>query len=123
MYTAYVLTDESRNALLERFPPKYSKVIAHHVTVEFGVPEDTELPENAQLKVIGEADSGDGLQALVVSVNGEYRRSDGKIYHITWSLEPDSYKPVDSNDLVVDYNNRWKVILPVAFEAEPAILD
>jgi hypothetical protein len=123
MYTAYVLTDESRNALLERFPPKYSNVIAHHVTVEFGVPKDAELPENAQLKVIGEADSGDGLQALVVAVNGSYKREDGKIYHITWSLEPDSYKPADSNALIEDYNNRWKITLPVHFEAEPAILD
>lgn len=123
MYTAYVLTDESRTALLERFPPKYSKVIAHHVTVEFGVPKDVDLPENAELKVVGEADSGDGLQALVVAVNGGYRREDGKIYHITWSLEPDSYKPVDSNALIEDYNNRWKVTLPAPFEAEPAVLD
>jgi len=122
MYTAYVLTDASRNELLERFPPKYSKVVAHHVTVSFGVPSDAEAPEIADLKVIGEADSGDGLQALVVSVNGSYQREDGKTYHITWSLEPDVYKPVDSNALVNSYENRWKMGLPVPIETEPQVL-
>jgi hypothetical protein len=122
MYTAYVLTDASRDALLEKFPPLYSKVIGHHVTVEFGVPEDTEVPEEADLKVIGEADSGDGLQALVVSVNGTIRRPDGGTYHITWSLEPDRYKPVDSNTLIADYDKRWKIKLPTPVEAEPQLL-
>jgi len=122
MYTAYVLTEESRNELLERFPPKYSKVVAHHVTVDFGVPATAEAPAPADLKVIGEADSGDGLQALVVSVNGSYQREDGKTYHITWSLEPDSYKPVDSNALIADYENRWKLNLPVPIETEPQLL-
>ena len=122
MYTAYVLTDASRDALLEKFPPKYSKVIGHHVTVEFGVPEDTELPEDANLRVIGEADSGDGLQALVVSVDGTIRRPDGGTYHITWSLEPDRYKPVDSNTLIADYEKRWKIVIGMPIEAEPALL-
>ena len=122
MYTAYVLTDASRDALLEKFPPKYSKVIGHHVTVEFGVPEDTELPEDANLRVIGEADSGDGLQALVVSVDGTIRRPDGGTYHITWSLEPDRYKPADSNTLIADYEKRWKIVIGMPIEAEPALL-
>ena len=122
MYTAYVLTEETREALLERYPPKYDKVIAHHVTVNGGAKKDASLPEPAHLKVIGEADSKDGLQALVVSVDGAYRRSDGKVYHITWSLDPDKYKPVDSNELVDDYEKRWKLSLPVDIEAEPELL-
>jgi len=122
MYIAYVLTEASKNELLERFPPKYSKVVAHHVTIQFGVPEGTEPPEMADLRVIGEADSGDGLQALVVSVNGSYRREDGSTYHITWSLEPDKYKPVDSNKLVNNYEKRWKVVLPVDIETVPEVL-
>jgi hypothetical protein len=122
MYTAYVLTDESREYLLKKFPPKYSKVVAHHVTVEFGVPDDTESPEPAAVKVIGEADSGDGLQALVVSVNGSTLRPDGGTYHITWSLEPDRYKPVDSNALLADYEKRWKIVLALPVDTQPATL-
>lgn len=34
-YLAIVLTPESQKLLLERFPPSYAKVYAHHVTVAF----------------------------------------------------------------------------------------
>jgi hypothetical protein len=121
MYTAYALTSTARELLLDKFPPKYEKVLAHHVTVEFGVPADTNLPEDAVLKVIGEADSGDGLQALVVSVNGSTRRPDGGTFHVTWSLDPEKYKPVDSNELIRDYSRRWKLRLATPFEATPSI--
>lgn len=122
MYTAYVLTEETREALLELYPPKYEKVLAHHVTVDGGAKKDASAPEPAHLKVIGEADSKDGLQALVVSVDGAYRRPDAKVYHITWSLDPDKYKPVDSNDLIDDYSNRWKLGLGVEFDADPELV-
>ena len=100
MYTAYVLSDESRELLMKKFPPKYDKVVAHHITVEFGVPNDTSPPPEAELKVVGYADSKDGLEALIVAVDGQSKREDGSTYHITWSLDPDKYKPVDSNTLV-----------------------
>ena len=122
MYTAYVLTEETREALLELYPPKYDKVIAEHITVDFGVPIDADLPEGDWIKVIGEADSKDGLQALVVSVDGDSRRPDGKTYHITWSLDPDKYKPVDYNELIADYSKRWKLGLGVTIDAEPTLL-
>lgn len=120
MYTAYVLTDESREKLMEKFPPKYEKVIAHHITVKFGVPEGTELPPEADIKVIGYADSGDGIEALVVAIDGNSLRGGGKYYHITWSLDPDKYKPVDSNELI-GYNN-YRLMLPTVIEADPGIL-
>jgi hypothetical protein len=122
MYTAYVLTDEARDMLLEKFPPKYSKVIAHHVTVEFGVPVDSEVPDEAEVKIVGEADTGDGLQALVAMVDGSTRRPDGGTYHVTWSLEPDRYKPVDSNQLLADFSKRWKISLATHVDVEPALL-
>ncbi len=122
MFTAYKLTDETRQFLLDKFPPKYSKVIAHHVTVDFGVPAGTELPPEAELRVVGEGDSGDGLQALVVSVNGSTRRTDGKTYHITWSLEPDKYKPSDSKELLADGINKWKLKLPTPIDTTPELL-
>ena len=120
MYTAYVLDDASRQRLEEKFPPKYSKFIGHHVTVEFGVPSDAEVPKPADIKVIGHVDSGDGLEALVVTVNGEKKRSDGSTYHITWSLDPDKYAPKDSNELVK--RKQYTIIKHIPIKTKPATL-
>lgn len=121
MYTAYVLDEASRQELAEQFPPKYDNFIGHHVTVDFGVPADAEAPKPASLKVIGHVDSGDGLEALVVSVNGNKNRPDGSTYHITWSIDSNSnYKPKDSNTLIAD--KKFTLIRPVAISTEPAVL-
>lgn len=119
-YTAYVLTDKARNALLKKYPPKYPKVIAHHVTVQFGVPADTQPPAPAIVKVIGYVDSGDGLEVLVATVNSEQDRPDGKRYHITWSLDPSKYSPVDSNTLLS--NNQFRISLGTLIDTIPAVL-
>lgn len=121
MYTAYVLTDEARSQLEEKYPPKYPKFIGHHVSVDFGVPTDTETPEEAEVKVLGFNDSGDGLEALVVSVNGETKRPDGGKYHITWSLDPEKYSPKDSNDLLHD-SCRYTISLPRVIDTVPEVL-
>ena len=121
MYTAYVLDEQSRWYLTQVFPPKYSNVIGHHVTVNFGVPATTEAPSPAVIQVVGYADSGDGIEALVVSVNGRTERPDGSTYHITWSIDPVSgYKPKDSNALV---RQNWKPrAIPIPIETTPAVL-
>ena len=94
----YVLDEQSRQKLIAKFPPKYPNFIGHHVTVDIG--KDISLPKQAVLKVTGYVDSGDGLEVLVVTVDGTTRRQDGGMYHITWSLDPTKYKPKNSNDLV-----------------------
>jgi len=100
LYSAYVLTDESRKKLLSLFPVAYpARVVAHHVTVQFGNVSADDIPTGKDIKVVGTVDSGDGLQALVVSVDGEVDRQDGSVYHITWSLD-NGYKPVDSNKII-----------------------
>jgi len=76
MYTAYVLDDASRSKLTERFPPLYSNFVGHHVTVQFDVPQNTKAPPQAELRVIGYVDSGDGLEAFIVTVNSEKYRGD-----------------------------------------------
>lgn len=101
MYTAYVLDGKSRRELVKRFPPKYPELIGHHATVKFGVPKDAPKPRPAKLEVVGYADDGEGLEALVVAVNGKVHRPDGSLYHITWSLDRSKgRKPVQSNTLV-----------------------
>lgn len=121
MYTAYVLTDESRKELEGKYPPKYPNFIGHHVTVDFGVPADAEAPEEADVKVIGFEDSGDGLEALVVSVNGETSRADGSTYHITWSLDSEKYAPKDSNELLKN-SYRYTMSLPTVVDTVPQVL-
>ena len=120
-YTAYVLDDASRELLAKRFPPKYPEVIGHHVTVQFGVPADAAPPQPAALKVVGYKDSGDGLEALVVSVNGSTDRPDGSTYHITWSLDRSKYKPVDSNKLLAGAT-KYTLIRTVPIQVTPQTL-
>lgn len=120
-YTAYALSQDTRQSLLTKFPPKYQKFIGSHITYQFGIkPTDTELPPQAQIKVIGYIDSGDGLEALVVSVNGSTTRPDGKTFHITWSLDPDMYKPVHTNDLL--QKKRFTVIRAIPISGTPEFL-
>jgi len=122
MYAAYVLTDESRELLLKKYPAKYSKMIGHHVTIAFNVPLNTEIPEAADLKVFGSKDSKDGLQSLVVSVNGNFFRPDGNMYHITWSLDPDKYSPADSKKLLKDGEKNWILSIPITIETVGQLL-
>src|SRR5208337_1731558 len=99
-YTAYVLTDASRDLLLGKFPPKFSDAIAHHVTFNPGVKKDAQPPEPAKIEAVGYA-ADDSLEAVVVSVNGETKRPDGSTYHITLSLDRSKgRKPVHSNEVV-----------------------
>ena len=121
MYTAYALSADSRKKLAERYPPKYSKFVGHHVTEQFGVPRGTEAPEQANIEVVGYIDSQDGLEALVVSVNGSDKRPDGGTYHITWSLEPDKYAPKDSN-MMIKVAGYDPVPMPISIHTEPQVL-
>lgn len=101
-YEAFVLTPESRTHLLDNIEPKYTEVIAHHVTHRFGVPENPEggYGKIVSITVVGYAEE-DGLEALVVHVNGEAKRPDGKRYHITLSLDREKgKKPQMSNQLI-----------------------
>jgi hypothetical protein len=119
-YTAYVLSETSRAAILERFPPRFSDVICHHVTERFGVPRRKELvPKPAQIVIVGYA-SNAALEALVVSVNGLTRRPDGLVYHITLSLDrAQGRKPADANHLLATQG--WSAVEPLPVEAVPQL--
>ena len=89
-----------RDQLLRKFKPKYPKVFAHHVTYSMKNKDKSNPPDIQSAEIVGWADSGDGLEAAVVSIDGSINRPDGGIYHITWSLDPSKYKPANSNQLV-----------------------
>lgn len=120
-YLAYELTNQSREELIHKFSPKYSEVICNHVTVKFPAKSTDNLPENPkEAHVIGYADSKDGIEALVVEINGHKQRSDGKLYHITLSLDRHlGKKPVHSNDLV---NKNFDHISPIAIHLIPKFI-
>lgn len=82
-YVGWLVGD--REALLARFAPRYPLVVAHHVTFKFGDP-GAALPTDSAGEIVGEADDGLGVQALVVRIGGTTARPDGGTYHITWSL-------------------------------------
>lgn len=73
-----------RAALLRRFPPRYAQTVADHVT--FGRREGLTLPDIPLAEVVGLADDGAGVEALVVTLDGSTNRPTGGTYHITWSL-------------------------------------
>jgi hypothetical protein len=49
--------------------------------------------------VVGVADDGAGVQALVVEIGGTTQRPDGAAFHIAWSLGA-GRKAAESNDVI-----------------------
>jgi hypothetical protein len=95
----WLLHPEDRDRLLAVFPPAYPEAVAHHVTLKSGVAQDFPLPMETEGFVVGVADDGAGVQALVVEIGGTTRRPDGSTYHVTWSLGP-GRNAVESNDVI-----------------------
>lgn len=116
--TGWKLPEVERELLLRRFPPKYEKVVADHVTLRVGATPDTPLPHKPQAKVVGRADDSSSLECLVVELDGVTDRPDGSTYHITWSLGPHR-KARESNDVLRDQG--WTYIeAPIPVDLEPA---
>lgn len=117
--TGWKLPQVERDLLLGRFPPKYEKVVADHVTLRVGATPDTPLPNKPEsAKVVGRADDGDSLECLVVELDGTTDRPDGSTYHITWSLGP-GRRARESNDVLRDQG--WDYLeAPIPLELEPA---
>ena len=116
--TGWKLPDEDRARLLERFPPRYERTIADHVTLKVGSGKDAELPTADRAEVVGRADDGDSLECLVVGIDGTTDRPDGSTYHITWSLGP-RRKAKESNDVLAEQG--WdKLDAPIPIALRPA---
>lgn len=106
-YIGWALSPEDRAMLLGEFPPEYPEIIAHHITLRFGVQPDHPLPTATNGVVVGIADDGVGVQALVVEIGGTTDRPKGGTYHITWSIDRKSgAKPVDSNRVIAQGWNK-----------------
>ncbi len=110
--------DGERDRLLERFPPKYERTIADHVTLRADASADAPLPRQVEARIVGRADDGDSLQCMVVEIDGSTDRPDGSTYHITWSLGADR-KAKESNDVLRERG--WHPLdRPIPITLEPA---
>ncbi|MDB5446574.1 MAG: hypothetical protein JWQ97_1891 [Phenylobacterium sp.] len=117
-YTGWLLHPEDREALLQRLPPRYPEVVAHHVTLKFG-DRDATPPTETQAEVVGEADDGRGVQALVVRIAGSTDRPDGSTYHITWSLAP-GRQAKESNQVIARRGfTRLPQPIPIRLQPRP----
>jgi hypothetical protein len=113
------LDRRQREELLRRFPPRYRDAVADHVTLRTEAKGDP-LPPPVDTRIVGRADDGDSLEAMVVTVDGTSDRPDGSIFHITWSLdETKGRQPRESNDLLKQQG--WeKLDDPIPVDVKPA---
>jgi hypothetical protein len=116
--TGWKLPRDERERLLERFPPRYERTIADHVTLRSGADADTPVPRKVDARIVGRSDDGRSLESLVVAIDGTTDRPDGSTYHITWSLGS-RRRAKESNDVLRDQG--WKPISsPIPVRIEPA---
>lgn len=66
--------------------------------------------------VVGRADDGEGVEALVVAIGGSTNRPDGSTWHITWSLAP-GREARESNDVIAAQG--WERCDPIPITLEP----
>ncbi|NUB14367.1 hypothetical protein GAY28_17805 [Azospirillum brasilense] len=115
-YVGWALPEAERARLLALFPARYGRTVAHHVTLAHGVGARHPLPTEREGTVLGLADDGESVQALVVAIAGTTDRPGGGTYHVTWSLGPDR-RAVDSNRVIARLG--WTPVEPVAARLEP----
>ena len=92
--------------------------MADHVTLAFAVARDSRKPQETKGEIVGRADDGKGVEAMIVAIGGTTDRPDGSTYHITWSLA-DGRKAKESNDMLAE--QKWVVFdSPIPINLEPA---
>ncbi|WP_334656876.1 hypothetical protein [Sphingomonas panaciterrae] len=118
--TGWMLDRQEREDLLQRFPPEWPDVIADHITLDAHAAQADPLPDSKTAEIVGGINDGEGLQAMVVAIDGSTDRPDGSTYHITWSLDRKrGRKPVESNDVIA--KRGWRPLNdPVPIRIRPA---
>lgn len=133
-YLAFELSDKSRANLLALFSPRFSKVIAHHVTIEFNLTKENfdkykrMLEPTPKVSAYGYA-KGDGIECVAIAISGpniqnDTDRADGSFYHVTLSLDP-PHKPVESNklkDKVVLISSMFRSVASLGLSGEFKLL-
>jgi hypothetical protein len=116
--TGWKLDQDQRKELLQQFPARYRNVIADHVTLKTQVADSAPVPEAVVGEIVGRADDGEGVEAMVVSIDGGTDRPDGSTWHITWSLA-DGREAKESNAVIAEKG--WEPFdLPMPVQLAPA---
>ena len=68
--TGWKLDRGEREALLRDHPPHYAEAVADHVTLEVG---GATLPSEVDAAIVGRADDGEGVEAMVVDDRRDQR--------------------------------------------------
>ena len=107
-----------RQELLDQFPARYANAIADHVTLKTKA-EGEPLPEQVEGAIVGHADDGDSLEAMVVTIDGKTGRPGGSVFHITWSLDKSKGRQArESNDLL--RRRDWDAVDLIPVKLQPA---
>lgn len=107
-YSGYLLAD--RDTVLAAlaaagFAPAHPNVVAEHVTHTYPSPDPA--PPAGTVTVVGYA-ADDRADTLIVAVDGDVYRPDGRLFHLTYSLA-DGVRPVYAGELasVAYANGTW----------------
>ena len=112
----WLLAEDDRERLLKEYPPKFEKTVAHHVTLKTEAENDP-LPPEVRAAIVGRTDDGEGVEAMVVTIDGTPDRPDGSTYHITWSLG-EGRRARESNDVLKERG--WQELdHPITIKLEP----
>ncbi|ABP64191.1 hypothetical protein Saro_3949 (plasmid) [Novosphingobium aromaticivorans DSM 12444] len=95
----WVISDDDLQTLKKKYPPTYAFLAVPHCTLELGSSRQSRLPPPRKGVVFGKIDNLDGVEALLLSIDGETVRPDGAVLHITWSLGP-GRRPRDSHEAI-----------------------
>ena len=90
------LDSTERERLLADHPPRYPTVVADHVTLK---PFQLTPAADVKAAIVGRTDDEQGVEAMVVTIDGSVDRPDGSTYHITWSLA-EGRQARESNDVL-----------------------
>ena len=112
----WLLAEDDREKLLQQFPPKFEKTVAHHVTLKSDAERDP-LPNDVKAEVVGRTGDESGVEAMVVAIDGTTGRPDGSTYHITWSLG-EGRRARESNDVIRERG--WQMLdQPIPVKLQP----
>ena len=118
-FIGWELDQRDRARLLEQFPPVYPDVVADHVTLASGVSAATPVPAEHEGAVVGRADDGAGVEALVVEIGGTTDRPDGGAYHLTWSIDRARGREMKHSNDVIRERGWTPLSRPIPIRLEP----
>lgn len=120
MTTGWKLDRAQREDLLSRYPPRYAEAVADHVTfLSNQAGGDTADPPDPapDARIVGRADDGEGVEAMVVAIGGSTERPDGGVWHVTWSLA-EGRAARESNEVIARHG--WKPLDGPVLDLAPA---